>query len=466
MFSMVDTHNRNYLTLNYTQGDTGTYFSSKLANQLYVEISINGLKNSYTPFTDYELLSRTKTLHLTNCLLDLSKLQGKFSSLHLTDCKCFNNFVCSVHGLNTINTHLQLEQLKHLSTDSQFNIAVNSSLQFDFENSFQLENAVTNLTLNDCKINLSHFNGAFISVFLRNCDLFNAAPNFKAKSVYISSCTCKAVGLESLLCETLQIFGQSKSKSAFEIPLRSKAIRKLAEFRGYTIDLSGLAGSWAKIECEDCDIQNFNAQDLNADKCQIENTTDARTELRLKRCELDLNQLVGTWNTIFLDKCKFRTQSIPNDQKIVSTCVYIDDVNLTDFSCFNATHLKVSNCTINCIPQNSNITTDRCKLSLPTTSFFRIHSLTIINCTLYMFSSTYFNHASNIIFKDRHQNYQKMLEVHCKSAQTLSKIIQNRLKRIKQEDKRVQSKILRVQKLFSSQNKIMIVFKNLFCSSE
>ncbi|CAL6065498.1 Hypothetical_protein [Hexamita inflata] len=219
MFSIVDTHNRNYLTLNYIQGiDTGIYFSANLTNSLYQEIRINGLKNSYTPFSDYELLSRTKTLHLTNCLLDLNKLQGEFSSLHLTDCKCFNNFVCSVHGLNTINTQLIVEQLKHLSTNSQFNIA-NNSLQFDFENSFQLENTVTNLTLNDCKINLSHFNGVFISVFLRNCDLFNVALNFKAKSVYISSCTCKAIGLESLQCETLQLFGQSKSKSAFEIPL-------------------------------------------------------------------------------------------------------------------------------------------------------------------------------------------------------------------------------------------------------
>ncbi|CAL6065496.1 Hypothetical_protein [Hexamita inflata] len=203
------------------------------------------------------------------------------------------------------------------------------------------------------------------------------------------------------------------------------------------------------------------------DKFQIESIeSDMRTELHLKRCELDLNQLVDTWNTIFLDKCKFRTQGIPNDQKIVSTCVYIDDVNLTDFSCFKATHLKVSNCTVTNIPQNSNVTADRCKLQIQKQSFFRIHSLTIINCALYMFSSTYFNHASNIQFRDKHQNYQKLLEIHSKSVQILYRIGQNHRKRKQQEDKRVQSKMLRVQKLFSSQNKLLTVFKYLFCSSE
>ncbi|CAL6036998.1 Hypothetical_protein [Hexamita inflata] len=74
MFVIVD--NRQQLTLNWTADDIQEPLNQNLIKPHYQEIHINGLKNSYLVFADYSILCRAKTLHLTNCVLDLSQIQG------------------------------------------------------------------------------------------------------------------------------------------------------------------------------------------------------------------------------------------------------------------------------------------------------------------------------------------------------------------------------------------------------
>ncbi|CAL6005124.1 Hypothetical_protein [Hexamita inflata] len=117
----VITESRQQLTLNWISGDIQEPLNQNSIKPLYSYIQVNGLKNSYSQFSDYSILSRAKTLHITDCLLDLSKIQGQFNYINLVNCECVNDFInCKSEDLNVYHSKISIEQILTLNVSNQF----------------------------------------------------------------------------------------------------------------------------------------------------------------------------------------------------------------------------------------------------------------------------------------------------------------------------------------------------------
>ncbi|CAL6036984.1 Hypothetical_protein [Hexamita inflata] len=397
----VITESRQQLTLNWTPGDIQGHLNQNLIKPHYQEIHINGLKNSYSVFADYSILSRAKTLYLTNCLLDLSQIQGEFECVHLVDCECVNDFVnCKSNDLRVQHSLISTQQIQ------------------------KLENNIY-LTVTDCDIDLSFFYGYFASISLNQCKISQTAQNLKVKYVYISDCSFNTESLESIDCETLQISGKQKY---IVLPLNSKAARKLANLKGCTLDLSGVAENWTELKCDECKLQRVDND--------IQQNQSHSTNLQLYNCKLsDYSLFVGKWGQISLVNCNF--QCLNNFyQKIISYQVELENVNISDFSCFQTIHLKITNCIVKEIPKYANLVLDGCQLIL-SPKYIQVYGITIKNCFLAKFSIIYFPKINRIQFCNQNAQNQNFISSFLKSKKNIKYRKASLTKRMKQELNRI-----------------------------
>ncbi|CAL6036994.1 Hypothetical_protein [Hexamita inflata] len=371
--------------------------------------------------------------------------------------------------LNVLNSLISADQIRKLNVSSHVNI---TGTYIDFTNLHLLTTNILNLTIQDCQVNLTLLSGNFTSVTFRQCKIIQTATNFKSISVSIDSCSFSAESIESLDCETLSLFVLG-NKQLIQLPLKSKATRKTADLRGCTLDLSGVAGNWTELACQDCHLKKIDNVDdtksqLNKTN-QINNIKECErgsqlAKLNLRYCELsDLKQLTGKWHSIWLDNCTFQSPQLP-DQQIVSGDVYVDNVNLADFSFFQTSDIRISKCTVKNIPQNSVSDLCRCNIQL-VSKLPKIQSITICNCILFKFSILNF-HNKSISFRGKHNGYQYILEDYRKSFNTNKYKKWNMNKRVKQEQNRVSIKQTLVQNIFICNSKMLTSIQQLFPGSE
>ncbi|CAL6065442.1 Lipocalin_family conserved site [Hexamita inflata] len=437
------------LVMNWTENIDSTSFNSYHCYQFYSEIHINGVQNGYSLFNDYSILSKTKTLRFARCLLDLSKIQGEFDSMTLEQCECINEFVnCKNVNLTVIDSLISVEQIQSLQVRTHLHI-VGSNI--DYQKLHILNPLTINLTLkqSDQEINLSLLNWNFASITFRQCQIIQTSLYIKAKSIYINDCVYSTESLESLDCETLSIFA-CRDKQLIQLPLKSKAIQKIAELRGCILDLSGVADNWTELECYDCLLQKTN-------QINIQQHGSKQAKLQLKFCKLsDLNQLAGRWHSIWLDDCKLLDHQ-QLDQKIYSKSILLNSVNIQDFSCFQTPQFQISNCTVKQFPQYiSDFVSDQDSEQ----------KLIIKNCILFKFSVLNFP-INSISFRGlKHYEYKLLYDRYTKSSHINERKKLNLDKRIKQEQKRVQIKQTFVQNISISTQNIFDHIFQLHCSSE
>ncbi|CAL6037044.1 Lipocalin_family conserved site [Hexamita inflata] len=436
------------LVMNWTEKIDLNSFKSYRCYQFYCEIHINGVQNGYSIFNDYSILSKTKTLRFARCHLDLSKIQGEFDSMTLEQCECINEFVnCKNVNLKVIDSLISVEQIQSLQVRTHLHI-VGSNI--DYQKLHILNPLTINLTLqqSDQEINLSLLNWNFTSITFRLCQIIQTSFNIKANSICINNCEYSTESLESLDCETLSIFA-CRDKQLIQLPLKSKAIQKIAELRGCILDLSGVVQNWTELECYDCLLQKTN-------QINIQQHGSQQTKLQLKFCKLsDLNQLAGRWYSIWLDDCKLLAHQQPN-QKIYSKSILLDTVNTQDFSCFQTQQFQVSNCTVKQFPIVSDFVQDQDSKQ----------KLIIKNCILFKFSMFHFPIKSISFEGFKHYEYKLLYDRYIKSSNINERKKLNLFKRIENEQKRVQIKQTFVQNILISTQNIFDRILQLNCSSE
>ncbi|CAL6036986.1 Lipocalin_family conserved site [Hexamita inflata] len=446
----------NLLTVNWTHSESQYPFNLNLIKQYYPEIRINGIMNGHSLFQDYSVLSRTKTLYITNCILDLSKIEGDFDYINLINCECLNDFInCTSKSLNTYHSTLYVDQIHTLNVSNQVHI---TSSHIDYQHLHKLVYiSIINLTILDNTVNLSLLSGNFTSVTFRQCKIIENSFNFKAKSICISNCQYSAESIESLDCETLSIFA-SGNKQLIQLPLKSKATRKTADLKGCTLDLSGVAGNWTELDCQDCVLE----KSMHIDKYLQGNQ---KTQLRLKHCELsDLDQLAGKWYQICIYDSNFRALQV-SDQNIVSSSVNVENVNIDDFSCFQTSHIRISKCTVRSVPENSVLEFNECNLSLAPNQI-NSNSIRIRNCVLNYFSVLNLP-INSISFRGaQHHEHQLLYDSYIKSFNINKRMKWNMIKRVKQEQKRIQIKQIFVQNILNSTQCISAQVQQLNGGSE
>ncbi|CAL6065476.1 Hypothetical_protein [Hexamita inflata] len=446
----VITESRQQLTLNWISGDIQEPLNQNLIKPQYSYIQVNGLKNNYSIFSDYSILSRAKTLHITNCLLDLSKIQGQFNYINLVNCECVNDFInCKSEDLNVYHSIISIEQILTLNVSNQVNI---TGSNINYQKCHLLYSANIYLTITDCDIDLSLFTGNFTSISLCQCKISEISQNFKAKYVYVSDCTYNTQSLESIECTTLHI---SVNRQQIVLPLKSKANRKLADLKECSLDLSGVAENWTELKCNESElIRNY-----NLDQCK---QGIQSTNLYLKNCKLsDYNQLVGKWSSISLINCNFEIQRLNYfSPKIISQKVELDKVNISDFSSFQTAHMKISNCTVRQIPQYSNLVLNGCQLML-TPKQIKVYVLTIRNCVLNKFSVTFFPNIKNIQFSKENALNLIFVTNFIKQKKITKYRKTSLIKRMKHELNRIVPKrnlIYYIQLSYDTINKIVLQF--------
>ncbi|CAL6065484.1 Hypothetical_protein [Hexamita inflata] len=371
--------------------------------------------------------------------------------------------------LNVLNSLISADQIRKLNISSHVNI---TGTCIDFTNLHLLTTNILNLTIQDCQVNLTILSGNFTSVTFQRCKIIQTATNFKSISVSIDLCSFSAESLESLDCETLSIIA-SGNKQLIQLPLKSKATRKTADLKGCVLDLSGVAGNWTELACQDCHLKKID--NLDDTKCQLNKTNQINNikecergsqlaKLKLNFCQLsDLKQLAGIWHSIRLNTCTFQSPQLP-DQQIVSGGVYVDNVNINDFSFFQTPDIRISKCTVKNIPQNSVSDLCRCNIQL-VSKLPKIQSITICNCILFKFSILNF-HNKSISFRGKHNGYQYILEDYRKSFNVNKRKKWNMNKRVKQEQKRIQIKQTLVQNILNSTQCISAQVQQLNGGSE
>ncbi|CAL6065458.1 Hypothetical_protein [Hexamita inflata] len=443
MFSVIE--NREQLILDWIQDDEQIKQRAILMQRFYQQIQIKGLKNNYSLFNDYSVFLRTKTLYLSNCQLDLNQLQGQFNYIKLQNCECIKDFVnCKCKELHVENTIISADQIYKLNVLAQVDI---TGSNIDYQNLYLLTTPTINVTLNDCIVNLSVFKGNFTSVTLINCKLLQTAQNFKAESVYIGSCEFNTESVESLKCQTMYM--TASGNKSLKLPLKSQASRKIANLRGCVLDLSGVAENWTQLDCYDCELKR-NDEHLQGGQSAI---------LELKQCTVqDLNQLEGKWKYIYIKECSFGIQQTVNI-KIFSQSVKIENTNISDFFCFQTTHLKISQCIVKQIPQDSNLVLENCQLKL-TLNQPKVFEISIKNCILNQFSVRFFPNVKNISFCGN-APYQIVVSKFFKSTKNMLSKQRSQKKRIIQELNRIVPKRIYIKNLYNCQCVVIIICEQL-----
>ncbi|CAL6037000.1 Hypothetical_protein [Hexamita inflata] len=286
-----------------------------------------------------------------------------------------------------------------------------------------------------------------MSVSLYECKISQTALNLKANQFSVIDCTFNEESLESIDCETLYISG---NRQQIILPLKSKATRKVANLKGCALDLAGVAQNWTELKCEECEIiRNYNLiEQWKERQNQISNQQSYFANLVLTQCKLyEIDQLVGKWKQISIIDCDFECQN-GFSQKIMVGTAYVDSTNFSNFSCFQAQFLIISNCAVNFVPQKSVLVFDRCLLSFSQKQT-KVSRITVKNCKLNKFRISLFPDIKYIQFCNQQNEQYQNIVINFVKSQKISKCVKQSLsKRRKQQLNRIipkRSLVLKIQ---------------------
>ncbi|CAL6036822.1 Hypothetical_protein [Hexamita inflata] len=372
--------NDSTLEINWSDDDSATKLNIDQLNQDYEMININGANNN--EFFDYQILNRTKSLGIYQCVIDLSQIKGHINYISLTECTCLNNFSeCSTNYLYIQDAKLKVTQLKLIQIE-YLSTSFTEKFQFDLYNCNELTYKLNNLSLIKQNIDLTQLQGSWKVVQFDNCIFSGQVDNnlFKAKDVNLmineENCRNNLDALENLVCNQFylsqtehddlqhQIFPSltmsNENNQKFEI---------FAYFENSTIDLSKISPNWHNLSFFNCKLigdsstyiskftrtaidikcnQQYGAFDLNPlqgieailDLEFANNQIDLQllqeckpAKVKLFNYKLDIESLCGTWNILWLQQCNIQQTEIST--KVVANQIRLSTLNSLDSTLFN-----------------------------------------------------------------------------------------------------------------------------------
>ncbi|CAL6036888.1 Hypothetical_protein [Hexamita inflata] len=379
--------NGQHLEIAWSDDENAQNIDANILNESYNHITVEGQDN--IEFTDYQIMSRTKSLGITGCTVDLSKIHGSINYISFNKCKCINSCIeLSMKELYIDNVQLQVSQLTQLSV-IQIYVKISDEVKFDYYNCYQLNAKINSLTLINQQVDLNLLQGSWDSVHFENCEFIGQVDNnkFKVQSVDVvineQNSQNNQKSLEDLECEYFSLSQQEKDDyQHLELIMTNNSYQKqsmTAQLQQCVCNLSLIQGSWNLIVFHNCVLignpntykakfansiniildQQFSQIDLSALN-DVDSTITITLQninvdlslvskckpfwLNLKNCRVDFNQFVGNWDILTINSCIFNQASI----QISSGSIVAKKIMAFDFDCellsfLNTKVLEISN---------------------------------------------------------------------------------------------------------------------------
>ncbi|CAL6081337.1 Hypothetical_protein [Hexamita inflata] len=485
--SFTIVRNDEHLEIEWSDDTNATPFNIQQLQDSYSYIGIKG--QDYNEFIYYNIFSRTQSVEISNCTINLSKIVGRIEYISIANCKCINDFLndCSTSRLSMVETSIQIQQLLNLKIE-QFHYEYSSTDQTDFYNCDQLKCKLNSLTLSKQNVNLSLLKGKWHAIQFDYCSLSGCVDNKQlnvarvdvkmAKHNYKNSFEC----LTSLQCEEffVSIYEQNDSQD-FELGYMTNEFQQKQKMHAYlenqTCDLSSVQDIWSSLRFSNCVLRGTTCKfkntmiELSADEyCKaidfspFYNTKAALhihlknvqvdlaqvrlcnpKELSMRCCIIELSQLVGNWQTLTLNEsCDFIQ---PSGQTILPGSIHAEKLALSDVSnqiCsyFSASVFELGRTTneINSLPNAHELLLVRSTINL--THFnHQVKELQLYNAKLRKFSVLYTPELQKIdlnCINDRDaQNATKQAIINfLRQKKKHKNVLKQKLNRIIYEEKR------------------------------
>ncbi|CAL6081325.1 Hypothetical_protein [Hexamita inflata] len=493
--------NNDYLEIYWTDDESATTINLDEIKEKYTSINLDGQNNNEFEFS--QILNRTNSLFIGQCTIDLSQIKGNISYISMTNCTCLNRFSeCATQMLYLQDVKVNTIQLEQLQI-GQLNCNFTGTTEFDLYQCNQLTCKLISLQLANQKINLAQLMGSWRQVYLNNCILNGYVDNnlFQAKDVNLmineENCRNNLDSLENFVCEQFSL-SQTEHETAQIYPnlamsnINNQKTNISAKFENATIDLNKLSSNWNQIQFINCKLvgnprkyssqftgttifiqcnDNSGTFDVNPLigieatlylefvnlKIDFQCLQECKpNQVKLHKYNLDIDQLCGTWNILWLQKCKI-TQS-NTSKKVNANVVKLSNLQFFDSSIFNqiaaqkleiystkisqsyptVSELVVNRSPINITELNNTIT----HLSLNDVQLVRFSVLTLLSL-----KSFNLNIARDETYKTK-EEIIKYLRYKKKNKNT----VQNFKFRIQNEHKRIQVNQIHVKRLLNSFN--------------
>ncbi|CAL5997663.1 Hypothetical_protein [Hexamita inflata] len=372
--------NDSTLDINWSDDDSATKINIGQLNQEYEMININGSNNN--EFVDYQILNRTNSLGIYQCVIDLSQIKGHISHISITECMCLNNFSeCSTNYLYIQDAKLKVKQLKQIQIE-YLSIIFTEKFQFDLYSCNELTCKLNNLSLIKQKIDLIQLQGSWKEVNFDNCIFSGQVYNnlFQAKEVNLmineENCRNNLDALENLACDQFYLSQAEHDESYHQIfpnltmpNENNQKIEISTYFENSTIYLSQISSNWHNLSFFNCKLigdsstnisklktifinlrcnKQYGAFDLNPLK-GIEAVLDLEfannqidlqllqeckpSKVKLFEYKLDIESLCGTWNILWLQQCNI--QQTETSKKIIANQIRLSNITSLDSTLFN-----------------------------------------------------------------------------------------------------------------------------------
>ncbi|CAL6036862.1 Hypothetical_protein [Hexamita inflata] len=361
---------------------------ANILNESYKKITVEGYDN--IEFTDCQIFNRTKSLGITGCTVDLSKIYGSINYLNFNKCKCINSFSnqCSIASLYLFDVELQVSQLIQVKVN-KLQVIVSDEAQFDYQNCYLLQCNLHSLTLTNQQVNLNIIQGTWDSVIFQNSQLIGQVDNnlFKVKFVDViiteQNCSNNQQSLESLACDQFnlsQLYEDNYQQFDLFMTNQSKQKKQMyAQFKKCFCDLSLIQGSWNNISFHNCMLignpKNYKQQQfsntnisitldqhspeidlsplhgiackvsITLNNVQVDLSSVAKCkpfQLNLKDCNLDCAQLVGNWNILNIFNCEFKQTNDLITASIIAEKIIVSNVDSKLLDYFSTKVLEIS----------------------------------------------------------------------------------------------------------------------------
>ncbi|CAL6036886.1 Hypothetical_protein [Hexamita inflata] len=384
---VVRVENGQHLEIAWSDDENAQNIDANILNESYNHITVDGQDN--IEFTDYQILSRTQSLGITGCTVDLSKIHGSINYISFNKCKCINSCIeLSMKELYIDNVQLQVSQLTQLSV-IQIYVKISDEVKFDYYNCYQLNAKINSLTLINQQVDLNLLQGSWDSVHFENCEFIGQVDNnkFKVQSVDVvineQNSQNNQKSLEDLECEYFSLSQQEKDDyQHLELIMTNENNQKkqmYAQFQKCFCDLSLIQGSWNIISFHNCMLvgnpnnykqQQFSTTNINItldqhcpeidlsplhgiaskvsitiNNVQVDLSSVAKCkpfQLNLKDCTIDCAQLVGNWNYLNIFNCEFKQTNDLITASIIAEKITVSNVDSKLLDYFSTKVLEIS----------------------------------------------------------------------------------------------------------------------------
>ncbi|CAL6066989.1 Hypothetical_protein [Hexamita inflata] len=221
----------------------------------------------------------------SSCKINLSKLEGFWDCVDLSNCILTNSIQYQFFGAKTLSIYQpSLDILKNISNSSV------TILELEFQQTPQLQNIDYNLliqnqfvTTTNCylfgfQIDLNQLKGNFHDLYFTRCSFQgNLSQNCMVNRLYINGCTITSQQLSQFSCNKLELIKFDEIQSFTELP---QQIQKIDAY-GITLNIKNTKQypRLSEIELDECYVENLsfvnvpNIKSFKLDGCKPSKST-------------------------------------------------------------------------------------------------------------------------------------------------------------------------------------------------